>query len=495
MTARRWAPWLAVLVGQLVFVGYVKDDAFIEYRFAANLAHGHGLRFNVGDPAVEGFTSFLWTAAMALPVRLGLDPLWVAKLVGALALAGVVALAGALGQLGGGDDRDAQRARWIAATNGSLIVWAQSGMEPVIAALIVAATFVALGRGRLVAALGLAAIGAAVRPELHLVVIAVALVAIARAVRDRDQRAPAALGLAIAIALVAALHAVRWSLFGALVPNTALVKMATFSLASGLRSVAELAVTGLAGALIALALVAAWRRRDDLSLAVAALLFAFVIYLVRVGRDEMILCRLFVPVLPLAIGWARFPTVRAARWAVLAVCATGVGFALGHLGVARYLWLGRDSYVKLADAMRAHARPGDLAVFQDLGRTPWEALDLRFIDPIGLVDREVAETLHRDRSNPFLRIPSQSASAHLRDYFFARDPRLFAFVAYVDKSLQAEVARRFSDGDREGLLAPFVARNSYNLGIFDDDRFPERYRYVDSWRRMDNYYLILYERR
>ena len=33
-----WAPYVVALAVQLVFIGYVKDDAYIEYRFATNLA-------------------------------------------------------------------------------------------------------------------------------------------------------------------------------------------------------------------------------------------------------------------------------------------------------------------------------------------------------------------------------------------------------------------------------------------------------------------------
>src|SRR5690242_4842632 len=42
------------------------DDAMISMRYARNLAGGHGLVWNVGQPAVEGYTNFLWTLWMAL---------------------------------------------------------------------------------------------------------------------------------------------------------------------------------------------------------------------------------------------------------------------------------------------------------------------------------------------------------------------------------------------------------------------------------------------
>src|SRR5205814_1773519 len=50
-----WMAWLAV---------YQVDDAFIVYRYAANLAHGHGFVFNPGE-RVEGVTCFLWTLILA----------------------------------------------------------------------------------------------------------------------------------------------------------------------------------------------------------------------------------------------------------------------------------------------------------------------------------------------------------------------------------------------------------------------------------------------
>ncbi|MFH0944267.1 MAG: hypothetical protein V2A76_03635, partial [Planctomycetota bacterium] len=40
---------------------FVADDAFISFRYARNLAEGHGLRYNLGDgEPVEGYSNFLW---------------------------------------------------------------------------------------------------------------------------------------------------------------------------------------------------------------------------------------------------------------------------------------------------------------------------------------------------------------------------------------------------------------------------------------------------
>src|SRR5882672_4650282 len=50
-----WFAWMAV---------YQVDDAFIVYRYAANLARGAGFVFNPGE-RVEGVTCFLWTLLLA----------------------------------------------------------------------------------------------------------------------------------------------------------------------------------------------------------------------------------------------------------------------------------------------------------------------------------------------------------------------------------------------------------------------------------------------
>jgi hypothetical protein len=256
-------------------------------------------------------------------------------------------------------------------------------------------------------------------------------------------------------------------------------------------------VTGLAGVLIVVALRETARRRDGLALSVAATLIGFIVFLVRVGRDEMILSRLYLPALPLAMAYAALglrslapPTARVLSGAVLLVAGT---ITLGALPAARFLELGDRSYVPLAEEMMRRAPPGALVVFQDLGRTPYTAMSLRFVDPIGLVDAQVAATLHADHANPFIRGPSVAAQQRIRDHLFSLAPRQFAFVAYVDRPYQREVAERFDHGEREALLRPFAVRNSYQVGLFDDPRFDERFRFVEAWRRHDGYYLLLYD--
>lgn len=493
LVAAPWAPYALALALQLVFAGYVKDDAYIEYRYAANAAHGHGLVFNVGDAPVEGFTSFLWTVAMIVPALLHLPLLVVAKLLSAVALVGVIALAALLVRLRGGDEATAQVARWLVATNASLVVWAQSGMEPVVCALAVLACVVCLEQRRHAAAMALAAAAALLRPECHLVLFGAAAV-----VAWRRDPLPAL----VAVAAVAGVHAWRWHYYGALVPNTALVKGGRFAWRPGLRALGELGVTSLGGVTVLLAWRQAWRRRDDVALLGAGALALFCVYLVRIGKDEMFLARLFLPVWPLALVLAA-PSLRAAarhrlaRVVPLAVCLTGLGFVGGRLHTVGYWALGERSHVPLAHLMSAHARPGDLVVFQDLGQTPWAAMELRFVDPIGLVDATIAHIRWSERASPFSHRPSPAGERAIRDHLFALGPRLVCFVAYIPDRLAPDVRTRFdaarTPADKEQLFAPFVDLNPYHVGLHADPRF-SAFRFVDVIRRKDNYWFVLYER-
>nr|MBC8422663.1 hypothetical protein [bacterium] len=50
---------LLLLIGLMLVQGRcVQEDAFISFRYAANLLDGHGLVFNPGE-RVEGYTNFL----------------------------------------------------------------------------------------------------------------------------------------------------------------------------------------------------------------------------------------------------------------------------------------------------------------------------------------------------------------------------------------------------------------------------------------------------
>ena len=81
---RRYWPVLAataVLLPHARLFDFVTDDAYISFRYAANLAEHGQLVFNLGE-RVEGFTNFLWTVLLAAGIKLGLGPVATSRFFG-----------------------------------------------------------------------------------------------------------------------------------------------------------------------------------------------------------------------------------------------------------------------------------------------------------------------------------------------------------------------------------------------------------------------------
>jgi len=66
------------------------DDAYILFRYARNIADGHGFVFNPGGPTVEGFTSLLSVLLLVPAFRFGIDPYLVIRVISVLCVAGAV---------------------------------------------------------------------------------------------------------------------------------------------------------------------------------------------------------------------------------------------------------------------------------------------------------------------------------------------------------------------------------------------------------------------
>ncbi len=76
---------------------FTVDDAYISFRYARNLAEGHGLTYNPGE-YVEGYTNFFWTLILAGFIKCQIDPVLVSKILGALSAYGSLILTYAISQ-------------------------------------------------------------------------------------------------------------------------------------------------------------------------------------------------------------------------------------------------------------------------------------------------------------------------------------------------------------------------------------------------------------
>jgi arabinofuranosyltransferase len=302
------------LLGSLHFFNATFDDAFISFRYAANLVAGHGLVFNPGE-RVEGYTNFLWTVALSLPTWLGagrdeLGMLLVAKLCGVgLNVLTVALLAGTA--RGGPEDED----RWplplaalYAATCAPYLFWGVGALEtPLVTFLLVAAlvrfdrelSAAPPRRGSAVLILG----AALTRPEP--VLLAGTLVLLRWCYRDRAAKAPwadSARYLATFAGPYAAFLAFRWWYYGQLLPNTYYAKVYgdRFAQSRGLQYVAQ-AIADLNWTALLLVSVACillgrrWSRR------VTVLVTALVVHVAGVvyeGGDWMPAGRMLIPIVP-----------------------------------------------------------------------------------------------------------------------------------------------------------------------------------------------------
>src|SRR3954462_8404645 len=81
-----------IAVARLVSIGpHLADDAYISFRYAANLADGQGLVFNTGRH-IEGYSNFLWTVVLAAASRVRLNVPITAVVLGGAAFVAAVAL-------------------------------------------------------------------------------------------------------------------------------------------------------------------------------------------------------------------------------------------------------------------------------------------------------------------------------------------------------------------------------------------------------------------
>jgi hypothetical protein len=120
---------LIFLLGSLVYSHDSLDDPYISYRYARNLSRGAGLRWNVGEPPVEGYTNFLWVVIHAPFLAVGASPLLVSRLVSIFAGLGLIAV------IYSPFNKAVQSLAWrtvlalLVASCPVLLFYAQSGME------------------------------------------------------------------------------------------------------------------------------------------------------------------------------------------------------------------------------------------------------------------------------------------------------------------------------------------------------------------------------
>lgn len=295
----------AILVVGLCAWPYTVDDAFIVARYASRLARGQGYTFNAGPPS-DGVTGPLWLLPGFLATRAGLDPVWTAKAVG---LACVAIACGVLVYRLSKRTRGttyACSAAALFACQPDLGGWGVAGLETGAATLVVTSAWLLVTARPRLEQRALAGVLLAVvpwlRPELLAVVSVLWLVA---GWRLGWRRALPVFCLSAVGG--AALVAFRWKFFGGVLPLAYHAKQGALRNGVEYGARGTLLVLGVLGVFL---MVRAWRvgRWDD---RVGSIVFAVhAIAIVLAGGDWMPGFRLFVPVLPIALGVVAVGLVR-----------------------------------------------------------------------------------------------------------------------------------------------------------------------------------------
>jgi arabinofuranosyltransferase len=449
------------------------DDAYISYRYAAQLVEGHGLVFNVGE-RVEGYTNLLWTLAVAAGLVLG----WPAPAVGhALGLAsGLAALLAsyALARAGGARGVWAGLAPWLVYASTSFARWATAGLETPLFAAAGAAALAAQARDRIGWATGFAVAATLTRPEgalLAAVVLGSHLLRHAGA-GGRAWRAPA-----LYAGFLLGLCAWRLAYYGDPLPNTFYAKVGGVPPLFGVGYAGSFLRDGAAW-LLPPGLLAAWRVERLRPTALYAA--AFMAYVVGVGGDSLGHARLLVPVLPclaaLAVAGAESAAslgrIAAAACVAAALVVQPLGWptpgALAKPKRAAELARARGSdhlfeslARRRARVLRRRGEPPSLVATGAIGAFGYYAR-VPVLDLLGLVDPEVARS-RPDPGGPGVPLPGHQRANP--DYVLSRRPD-YILVARKDspgKGNLPAVAGLWAHPDLERLYVWDAALEGYRL--------------------------------
>lgn len=403
------------------------DDAYITFRYAENLAQGHGLVFNIGE-RVEGYSSTVHLLLLAALAKVtGWAPTG-AMLISILAFVGVLSLF--VGFVLRFCDDNFKRPLPVLAfafllLHPSNIGYAESGMETSLATLLLlAATWIVAAAAEkeravvLPAVAGLAAVVAALtRPEMIALAAPYTLWLFASRPGGRWRRAvPFAATVAVGFG---AFLLWRHAYFGEWQPNTYYAKTAGAGLSlipAGLLYLFHFANATIVPYLLAGVVLAVWRLKARPPawwwgiLGVVATHTAAVVY---VGGDHFPLGRFLVPVMPLALALlvqgarevrqaanAANPALAArclnpAAWvAVVLLLPLTVGLGMFYRnGGVNFIRNGAQavSWCEIGRAMAENSPPDTTVALIPIGAFGY-CSKLPIVDLVGLTDKTIART-------------------------------------------------------------------------------------------------------
>jgi arabinofuranosyltransferase len=406
---------LALLVGHGLTFGFAVDDAFISFRFAQNYVDGHGLVFNPGE-LVEGYSNLLWVLLSALGMKLGLDPLLWARILGTGAMAGVLALTPGIVRILAPRPTEfsavpGRAAQLLLTAAGAGACWMLSGLEtPMFTLWAVLAWRLALQRN----ALGVGFVGVLLiltRPEGPALAVVFMIWAMAPGgsgtsfIKLRRWS-----GWLVLILGTVVFFIWRHDIYGWWLPNTFYAK--TGDLVGQIKTGLPYTLSFMLNYVLSVVLIggaaglgggfATEKTRDTLY--GAGLVVLWLVYTTLIGGDMLGMFRFFVPILPIMIigsvalaaeaGWLSRP-----QGAVVFILVLGLALLPPtfwgkerrlvsiHMSEANL-----GGWILAGDAMAEQLPRGSVIALGPAGYIPWKT-GFKAYDFYGLVDPEIA---HQD---------------------------------------------------------------------------------------------------
>lgn len=427
-------PMIVVLANAWKVRAFTVDDAYISFRYAENLANGHGLVYNIGE-RVEGYTNFLWTVLLALAHRLGAEVPAAAKVLGALSACAALVPTFLLSKRLRPLDRAPSLAPWLLASSFLLTGYAVFGLEtPLFIALVLTGTELFFREEDAGAAIPyrsglLFALAALTRPEAPLFFLLLVIWQEGPIVERRSLIRIAAFAAPVALHLL-----FRKSYYGAWLPTTLSAKTGDFTqqLRGGSDYIRNYFLH--AGPVIwiglgSIAISMVRRKRDGLS--IAAMGSVFVFYVLLVGGDWMPYFRFLAPAEPFlflladdALRGLIERRERAASLGALVFLSVAATMRISTLTSAQRKILHEekefwdDAAGRTAEWLVKNAEPGPLAIM-DIGYVGYRT-GFPVVDMLGLLAPDIAS------------LPggyTWKVGEGYTDAVFNRNPRYFLIIA------------------------------------------------------------------
>lgn len=479
--------------------GYLTDDTFIHLQYARHLAEGSGFVFNPGE-RVYGSTSPLWVALIADGIALGLDGLFTARLLGAVATLSSVVLFLQLMRrnLRMPELRGLATIAWAA--HPWMIRWSVSGMETPLAVALVLAGFVAFTEGkqwgsRPVRTGALWALAALTRPEAVFLLLLWAVFLVI----DTDSRE--GVRRLIAGLLPPAFIYGGWLLFarlyfGTFWPNTLAAKTAggigweyvldTLARQAGIVAYSDAALCAALVAALVFGGARMWPSRPQAQRLIPWV-WVFAVPVLYVMRGVPALTRYLLPLLPV-LAWLAWRSVE--RWWAGAEPAPGkrrgaaiLGLALAALALAQASFTYTDkvlpqvrsfsaglrqSLIPWGEWFHANARPEDTIAAPDIGALGYFGRR-RVLDLAGLVSPQVVPLLERETPEDLV-----------ANFSFARLERPRFLVERAPRAYDLVTRSRYGNA-----LVPLGNASVPNLGIARPDAVVYSFYRID-WALYDS---------